>query len=107
MPIGELSFKRINYEKSQCEFGIAIVNDNYKGFGYGTEAIKLAIYYVFSTLGLKFIYLDTMGSNMKMQRILEKCGFEFISKEEHRYDMYDKWEDKLNFMLKNPNSKIR
>jgi len=43
MPIGELSFKRINYEKSQCEIGIILSNDNYKGLGYGTDAVKLAI----------------------------------------------------------------
>lgn len=26
-PIGELSFKRINHEKSQCELGIVLAND--------------------------------------------------------------------------------
>lgn len=65
-PIGELSFKRINREKNQCEFGIVLANDNYKGLGYGTEAIKLAIDYVFNTLKLKYIYADTMGSNFKI-----------------------------------------
>jgi RimJ/RimL family protein N-acetyltransferase len=39
-PIGELSFKRINHQKSQCELGIALANDNYKGFGYGIEAVE-------------------------------------------------------------------
>ncbi|QAT39692.1 GNAT family N-acetyltransferase [Clostridium sp. JN-9] len=100
-PIGILSFKRINYEKSQCELGIALANDNYKGFGYGTEAIELAINYVFNTLKLKKIYADTMGSNLKMRRIFDKFGFEFINKEEHFYDMHDRWEDKLNYVLIN------
>ena len=54
-PIGEISFKRINYEKSQCELGIMIVNDRYKSQGYGTEAIGLAIDYVFNNLLIKKI----------------------------------------------------
>ncbi|MDF2882907.1 MAG: GCN5-related N-acetyltransferase [Clostridiaceae bacterium] len=100
-PIGILSFKRINYEKSRCEIGIAIANDNYKGFGYGTEAIELAIDYIFNTLKLKYIYADTMGTNFKMQRIFHKFGFEFISREENFYDMHNRWEDKLNYILIN------
>lgn len=101
--IGELSFKRIDHGKSQCELGIALVNDKYKGLGYGTEAVEMAIDYVFNTLKLKYIYADTMGSNFRMQRILNRFGFEFINREEHCYDMHDRWEDKLNYMLRNPN----
>ena len=77
MPIGQLSFKRINHEKSQCELGIVLVNEDYKGLGYGTESVELAIGYAFNTLKLKYIYADTMGTNFKMQRILERFGFDF------------------------------
>jgi RimJ/RimL family protein N-acetyltransferase len=101
--IGELSFKRINHEKSQCELGIALVNDKYKGLGYGTEAVEMAIDYVFNVLKLNYIYANTMGSNFKMQRIFNKFGFEFINREEQRYDMHDRWEDKLNYVLQSPN----
>ncbi|MTI49934.1 GNAT family N-acetyltransferase [Sporosalibacterium faouarense] len=102
-PIGELSFKRVSFEKSQCELGIVLANDEYKGMGYGTEAIKIAIDYVFNTLKLKYIYADTMGSNTKMQRIFNRLGFEFLNREKNCYDMHDRREDKLNYMLKNPN----
>ncbi|MBU3128652.1 GNAT family N-acetyltransferase [Clostridium tagluense] len=37
---------------------MVLANDNYKGFGYGTEAIELSIAYVFNTLKLKYIYAD-------------------------------------------------
>ncbi|MGV8981691.1 GNAT family N-acetyltransferase [Clostridium sp.] len=100
-PIGELSLKRINHEKSQCELGIALGNANYKGLGYGTEAVELAIDYVFNTLKIKFIYADTMASNFKIQSILKKFKFEFINKQGHCYDMHDRWEDKLNYILRN------
>lgn len=99
-PIGTLSFKRINYDKSQCELGLVLTNNNYKGLGYGTEAVELAIDYVFNSLKLKKIYADTMGSNFKMQRIFDRFGFEFVNREEHFYDMNDRWEDKLNYVLR-------
>lgn len=101
IPMGTLSLKRIDHEKSQCELGIMLTNDNYKGLGYGSQAVKLAIDYAFNTLNLKYIYADTMGSNLKMQRILDKFGFKLISKDEHFYDMKDRWEDKLNYVLIN------
>ncbi len=103
MPIGQMSFKRINHEKSQCELGIVLVNEDYKGLGYGTESVELAIGYAFNTLKLKYIYADTMGTNFKMQRILERFGFDFLNREEHCYDMHDRWEDKLSYILRNSN----
>ena len=44
-----------------------------------------------------------MGSNLKMQRIIEKFGFEFVNREVDYYDMHDRWEDELNYILINPN----
>lgn len=101
-PIGCMSIKRIDFENSQCELGIVLANDRYKGLGYGTEAVKLSIDYVFKNLMLRYIYADTMGSNMRMQKIFHKFGFIFVNREVHRYDMHDRWEDKLNYMLLNP-----
>ncbi|MCB2290899.1 GNAT family N-acetyltransferase [Clostridium sp. CS001] len=103
-PIGELSFKRINHEKSQCELGIVLANDNYKGLGYGTEAVELAVDYIFNSLNLNYIYADTMGSNLKMQGILKRLGFKLVSKENQYYNMQDRWEDKLNFIHVNEKS---
>lgn len=100
-PIGALSLKRINHEKNQCELGIVLATDNYKGLGYGSQAVNLALDYAFNTLKLKYIYADTMGSNTKMQRVFDKFGFQLVSREEEFYDMKDRWEDKLNYVLTN------
>lgn len=45
-----------------------------------------------------------MGSNYIMKSIFEKFGFELVTIEEHYYDMHDSWEDKLKYLLRNPNS---
>jgi len=42
-----------------------------------------------------------MGSNLKIQRIFNNFGFKFINKEEQFYNMNDRWEDKLNYILTN------
>jgi len=47
-----------------------------------------------------------MGSNKRMKSIFDKFGFEFINREEHFYDMHDRWEDKLNYILRNPEATV-
>lgn len=101
-PIGEMQFKRIDREKGQCELGIILVSNEIKGKGYGTEATQMAIDYAFSNLQLKYVYLDTMGRNIRAQKICRKLGFEFLNKEEQHYDMKSYWDDKLNYVIKNP-----
>lgn len=97
--IGELSFKRIDHEKSRCELGIMLLNDRYKGHGYGKEAFALAADYALDTLRLRYVLADTMGSNIRMQRILEGLGFRCYARLEDAYDMHDRWEDRLDYVL--------
>lgn len=98
-PIGLMSLKRIDYEKSRCELSIILVDNSVKGKGYGTEAVSLLINYAFNDLGLNRIYADTMGTNYSMQRIFKKMGFQLIEKIESYYDMKNRWEDKLDYIL--------
>lgn len=96
--IGEISFKRIDKQKSRCELGIALANDQYKGKGYGSEAFMLALTYARDTLCLENIYADTMGSNTRMQHVLDALGFYCFRRIEECYDMKDRWEDRLDYV---------
>lgn len=98
--IGELSFKRIDREKSRCELGIMLLTDDHKGHGYGTEAFRMAVDYAFDTLGLHAVYADTMGSNVRMQHILHKLGFRCFLRLEEAYDMGNRYEDRLDYVLR-------
>lgn len=100
--IGDMLFKRIDYDKGRCELGIMLANDLYKGMGYGSEAFALAVDYAFGRLGLTSLYADTMGSNIRMQRILERLGFRCYSRLQSCYDMKDRWEDRLDYVLEKP-----
>lgn len=97
--IGKISFKRVDREKSRCEIGIVLANDGYKGQGYGTEAFALAVRYAFEVLSLRHIFADTMGSNLRMQRILDGLGFRCYLRVEACYDMRDRLEDRLDYVL--------
>jgi RimJ/RimL family protein N-acetyltransferase len=95
--IGEVSLKRIDFEKGQCEIGIVLANNSYKGLGYGSEAFQLSLKYATEVLKISTILADTMGSNQRMQRILVRSGFQLFGTDERYYDMGDRLEDRLNY----------
>lgn len=47
----------------------------YRGKGYGTRAFKLAIKYLFETLGLDEIYAGCYPGNRASEKMLARCGF--------------------------------
>lgn len=97
--VGELSLKRIDREASRCEVGIMLYQDAYKEKGLGGTAFALAVDYAMKTLGLRAVYADTMGGNVRMQRILDRLGFRCYLRLEACYDMHGRWEDRLDYVL--------
>lgn len=97
--IGELKFKRINRVKRRCELGIVLANDTFKGHGYGREAFGMALAYAFTEMGMESVYADTMGGNIRMQRILEGLGFRCYLRLEDCYNMDGRWEDRLDYVI--------
>jgi RimJ/RimL family protein N-acetyltransferase len=76
--IGEIQIKRIDNEKQCGTLSIHLINDSFKGKGFGTEAERLLIEYATNTLGLKTIYADAVHRNHRSKHILEKLGFEYL-----------------------------
>lgn len=76
--IGEIQIKRIDKEKLCGTLSIHLINDAFKGNGYGTEAQRLLIDYAINTLGLKIIYADAVHRNHRSKHILVKLGFEYL-----------------------------
>lgn len=76
--IGEIQIKRINKEKLCSTLSVHLVNDSFKGKGYGTEAQRLLINYAINILGLKIIYADAVHRNHRSKHILGKLGFEHL-----------------------------
>ena len=57
--------------------GIDICEDDYLNRGYGTEALKLWINYLFANSEYHKLCLDTWSFNPRMARVAEKIGFIF------------------------------
>jgi len=75
--IGDIYLKHIKADEKSAEFGIALIDDSVKERGFGTEAIKLLIDYVFQELGLETIFANSVIRNTRSQYVLEKLGFAY------------------------------
>jgi len=73
--IGYISIKGIDVVASCAEIGIAIMDQEYRGQGYGAEALRKAVDYAYNELGLTFLGLTVFTSNQKAIRAYEKVGF--------------------------------
>ena len=80
-PIGEVSLKHIT-NGNECDLSIHLKNDNYKNRGYGYIAEKMAIDYAFYRLNLKVVKADCILKNERSRHVLEKVGFQEVSRDE-------------------------
>ena len=71
--IGDLCFKGI---KADCnpEIGYGILEE-YRGQGFATEAVKLALQWVFRHPEVNAAEAETGPENSASERVLMKCGF--------------------------------
>ena len=75
--IGQIIIK--NIEEHRCAtLGLSLRNARWKDHGYGTQAEKLVIRYVFGELDIPVLYADAIQPNTRSQHVLEKAGFRFI-----------------------------
>lgn len=75
IPIGFASIVNIDLWNSSAETYICIGEKKYWGKGYGTEAKKLLLEYIFIQLGLNRAYAYNWAENKAMININKKLGF--------------------------------
>ncbi len=73
--IGTVDLHQIDHTKRIATLGIMIGDKNYRGKGYGTEAVRLILDYGFNYLNLNNIKLDLMEFNERALLCYKKCGF--------------------------------
>ncbi len=78
--IGRLGYYNIDYRRREAELGIAIGEKEYWGRGYGTDAVKTLLAYIFEETDLERVYLYTYAENLRAQRSFEKCGFRKVGR---------------------------
>ncbi|MBP3315101.1 MAG: GNAT family N-acetyltransferase [Clostridia bacterium] len=81
--VGELKLYDIVSGKS-ATLGITMKSKKYKDKGYGTQAERLAIDFLFNELDIPVLYADSILTNTRSQHVLEKVGFQFLYADEQR-----------------------
>ena len=74
--IGNCMFYDINRWEKSCEFGIMIGNKAFWNSGYGTDAAKNLLFYIFNYTDINEVYLHTLLKNNRAQKSFSKAGFE-------------------------------
>lgn len=73
--IGGCGLNNLDWKNSVVTVGIFIGDKNYWGKGYGTDAMKTFINFIFNELNVNKVKLATVSFNERAIRCYEKCGF--------------------------------
>ena len=73
--IGNCMYYDIDIINGEAEVGIMIGDKNYWGNGYGTDALKTLVNYIFNFTHIKRLYLHTLTTNKRAQNSFKKAGF--------------------------------
>ena len=72
--VGVISFS-YSFVHRHAELGYAVHRD-YRGLGYGTEAVGAAVHYAFHTKGLQRVFCRQLGDNAASEKIMMKTGLQ-------------------------------
>ncbi|MBI1885603.1 MAG: GNAT family N-acetyltransferase [Chloroflexi bacterium] len=73
--IGNLMYYNADRSRRQAELGISIGEPDYWSRGYGSDAVTVAVRYIFQHTSVRRLYLHTLDWNQRAQRAFEKAGF--------------------------------
>lgn len=79
LSIGMLGFDRLYRDIGTCRVFIGIGSDNYRGKGYGTDAMRLVLRYFFRDMAVRKVQLSVYDFNTRALASYRKCGFEVES----------------------------
>ncbi|WP_407272875.1 GNAT family N-acetyltransferase [Radiobacillus sp. PE A8.2] len=72
--IGSIAVYLVNWKNASCNVGISI-GPEYQGNGYGTDAMKTLVDFIFNYMNINKIKLHVFSFNKAAVRSYEKCGF--------------------------------
>jgi len=73
--IGGCGINNIDWKNSVAVVGIFIGDKNYWSKGYGTDAMKILVSFIFNEMNINKIKLHVYSFNPRAIRSYEKCGF--------------------------------
>ena len=92
-PIGFVALHSVEWNNRTASFSIGFGLPQYRGKGYGSDAMSLVLRFAFWELNLHRVGLDFIAFNAQGRRLYEKMGFveegrlrEFVHRDGKRYD---------------------
>jgi RimJ/RimL family protein N-acetyltransferase len=76
--VGVCGIEGIDHNFSRAELGIFV--GRRRGTGIGTDAVRLALDWAFTILGLRNVMLETYEFNEQARRAYERAGFKLIGR---------------------------
>lgn len=73
--LGGCGVNAVDWKNSHATLGIFIGEDEFLGKGYGTDAFKILIRFVFDEMNINKVKLDVYSFNERAVKSYEKCGF--------------------------------
>jgi len=77
--VGLIGLHRIDHHNGRAELGYFIGREHW-GYGYASEAVRLALEYAFEWLNLRKVYARVYAPNEASIKVLEKNGFELVGR---------------------------
>ncbi|HHY93686.1 MAG TPA: GNAT family N-acetyltransferase [Firmicutes bacterium] len=72
--LGIIAYRHLSRLQASAELGIELYPE-YRGRGYGTEAVRTFLRYLFASMGLRRVWLRVFADNEPALRTYRKCGF--------------------------------
>jgi len=73
--IGQVNYNKIDKKNKKVEVDIIIGSKEDMGKGYGADALKTLMKYLFENLGVNKIWIESRANNPRAIRAYEKVGF--------------------------------
>ncbi|MBI4674561.1 MAG: GNAT family N-acetyltransferase [Chloroflexi bacterium] len=73
--IGFVGIFMVRQQHGDCMVGIGMGEPEFRGKGYGTDALRLALRFAFRELNMHRVALMVLATNARAIRSYEKCGF--------------------------------
>jgi RimJ/RimL family protein N-acetyltransferase len=75
-PVGQIDYYDLDWQSRSAWVSVMIAEQEYWGGGYGTDAMRTILKYLFEEMGLHRVVLTVHETNTRAQRSYEKNGFQ-------------------------------
>lgn len=93
--IGGCGINEYDWKNGTAEIGIFIGNAQFRGKGYGTDAMKILIDFIFNYTNINRIQLSLFSFNQRAYKSYLKCGFKEEGRLRQRIFRYGEYHDQI------------